>query len=86
MNCPYPKFRRSVIALPGIGIAILPSNVENIQRRGVIYRKIQHPNLHRQISGIWRKDDSSVFLQEFLKIVRELSDFPTNHLFLLVLL
>jgi DNA-binding transcriptional LysR family regulator len=67
------------LVVAGMGIAVLPSNVENIQRQGVIYRKIQHPNLSRQISAIWRKDDSSVVLQEFLKIVRELSDFPTNH-------
>jgi DNA-binding transcriptional LysR family regulator len=59
-----------------MGMAILPSNVENIQRQGVVYRKIQHPNLSRQISAIWRKDDSSVVLQGFLKIVRELSNLP----------
>jgi DNA-binding transcriptional LysR family regulator len=61
-----------------MGIAILPSNVENIQRHGIVYRKIKHPNLSRQISAIWRKDDSSVVLQEFLKIVRELSNFPVD--------
>jgi DNA-binding transcriptional LysR family regulator len=62
-----------------VGIAILPSNVQNLQRQGVIYRPIQHTNLTRQISAIWRKNDSSTVLVEFLKVVKELANFPTNH-------
>jgi DNA-binding transcriptional LysR family regulator len=62
-----------------MGIAILPSNVENIQRQGVVYRNIQHLNLSRQISAIWHKDDLSFVLKEFLKIVRELSNLPPKH-------
>jgi DNA-binding transcriptional LysR family regulator len=57
-----------------VGLAILPSNVQNLQRRGVVYRSIQDTSLCRQISAIWRKDDSSVVLAEFLKVVAELSD------------
>ena len=57
-----------------VGLAILPSNVQNLQRRGVVYRSIQDTNLRRQISAVWRKDDSSVVLAEFLKVVTELSD------------
>ena len=56
-----------------VGLAILPSNVENLQRRGVVYRPIQDTSLRRQISALWRKDDSSVVLAEFLKIVADLS-------------
>jgi DNA-binding transcriptional LysR family regulator len=57
-----------------VGLAILPSNVQNLQRRGVVYRSIEDPNLCRQISAIWRKDDSSVVLAEFLKVVAELAE------------
>uniref|UniRef100_UPI00286A9943 LysR family transcriptional regulator n=1 Tax=Chamaesiphon sp. OTE_8_metabat_110 TaxID=2964696 RepID=UPI00286A9943 len=56
-----------------VGLAILPSNVENLQRRGVVYRPIQDTSLRRQISALWRKDDHSVVLAEFLKIVADLS-------------
>jgi DNA-binding transcriptional LysR family regulator len=56
-----------------VGLAILPGNVENLQRRGVVYRPIQDTSLRRQISALWRKDDSSVILAEFLKIVADLS-------------
>jgi DNA-binding transcriptional LysR family regulator len=60
-----------------VGLAILPSNVQNLQRRGVVYRPIQDTNLRRQISAIWRKDDTSLVLAEFLKVVTELSDPQT---------
>jgi DNA-binding transcriptional LysR family regulator len=66
-----------------IGIAILPSNVQNLQRQGVVYRTIQDVQLSRQISAIWRRDDSSTVLLEFLKVVRALCpqsviDRPTD--------
>ena len=61
------------LVVAGVGIAILPSNVQNLQRQGVVYRDIQAANLSRQISVMWRQDDSSVILSEFLKVVRELS-------------
>lgn len=69
-----------------IGIAILPSNVQNLQRQGVVYRPIQDVHLNRQISAIWRRDDSSTVLPEFLKVVRELcpplvAEYPICEIF-----
>ena len=61
------------LVVAGVGIAILPSNVQNLQRRGVVYRAIQDANLTRRISVMWRRDDSSVILREFLKVVQEVS-------------
>ena len=56
-----------------IGIAILPSNVQNLQRQGVIYRTIEDADLHRQISLIWRKDDPSIVLSQFIELVKNLA-------------
>ncbi len=56
-----------------IGIAILPSNVQNLQRQGVVYRTISVNNLSRQISIIWRQDQSSPVLEQFLAVVREIA-------------
>ncbi len=56
-----------------VGIAILPSNVQNLQRQGVVYRTISVTNLSRQISTIWRQDHSSPVLNQFLAIVREIA-------------
>ncbi|WP_421659083.1 LysR substrate-binding domain-containing protein [Leptothermofonsia sp. ETS-13] len=61
------------LVVAGVGIAILPSNVQNLQRHGIVYRAIQDLDLTRQISVLWRKDDSSVVLREFLKVVQEVS-------------
>jgi DNA-binding transcriptional LysR family regulator len=52
-----------------IGIAILPSNVQSLHRQGVIYRTIEDANLNRQISVIWRKDDPSIILSQFIEMV-----------------
>jgi DNA-binding transcriptional LysR family regulator len=61
------------LVVAGVGVAILPANVQNLQRRGVVYRAIQGAHLTRQISVIWRRDNSSVVLREFLKVVQEVS-------------
>lgn len=54
-----------------VGVAILPSNVQNLQRQGVVYRTIQDAHLSRQISAIWRRDDSSAVLPQFLAIIQQ---------------
>ncbi len=61
------------LVVAGVGIAILPSNVQNLQRQGIVYQVIQDLNLTRQISVLWRQDDSSAVLREFLKVVQEVS-------------
>jgi DNA-binding transcriptional LysR family regulator len=61
------------LVVANVGIAILPSNVQNLQRQGVVYRTIQSANLTRQISTIWRQDYSSPVLNQFLAVVREIA-------------
>lgn len=55
----------------GVGVALLPANAQNIQRTGVVYRPIEGNNLTRQIAVVWRGDDSSVMLQNFLKVLED---------------
>jgi DNA-binding transcriptional LysR family regulator len=64
------------LVVGAVGIAILPSNARILQREGVVYRTIEDVNLNRQISAIWRTDDRSPALHEFLQVVRELSIKP----------
>ena len=61
------------LVVAGVGLAILPSNVQNLQRQGVVYRTIQDAKLTRQISALWRQDTSSVALREFIKVIQEVS-------------
>jgi DNA-binding transcriptional LysR family regulator len=62
-----------------LGIAILPGNVENLQRRGVVYRSVSDINLTRKISVIWRPDEVSIVMREFLQVVQEISGKQILH-------
>lgn len=67
------------LVVADVGIAVLPSNVQNLQRQGVVYRAIQDIDLSRQISAIWRRDDRSPVLWQFLQTIHELSADLVNN-------
>lgn len=52
-----------------MGIAIVPASLQNLQRTGVIYRTIQESTPQAEIAIIWRSNDSSPVLQQFLNLV-----------------
>lgn len=54
----------------GVGLAILPSNVLNLQRKGVVYRAIADLNLTRKILAIWRHDHDSATLPHLLVLLK----------------
>lgn len=54
----------------GVGIAILPNHVQTLQREGVVYRPIHDAKLTRQVAVIWRENDSSVIVRNFLDILQ----------------
>lgn len=56
----------------GVGVSILPNHVQTLQREGVVYRSLQDTTLNRRIAIVWRQDDSSVVLHQFLKVVQEI--------------
>jgi DNA-binding transcriptional LysR family regulator len=56
-----------------VGISILPSSVENLQRKGVVYRPIQEKTAVNQLIVVWRDADSSTILKQFLKIAKTVS-------------
>lgn len=53
-----------------IGIALVPASVQNLQRRGVIYKAIQEATPKAEIAVIWRSNDLSLVLHQFLSVVR----------------
>lgn len=55
----------------GVGVALLPANAQNLQRTGVVYRPIQGKSLTRPIAAVWRSDDSSVILHNFLQVTKD---------------
>ncbi|MBC1241638.1 LysR family transcriptional regulator [Nostoc sp. 2RC] len=56
-----------------IGVTLLPANVMNLQRIGVVYRKIQGQSPIFKMAIAWRRDNQSKVLANFLKVVREVS-------------
>lgn len=55
----------------GVGVSILPSHVQTLHREGVVYRSIQHVALTRKIAVVWRQENSSIVLRQFLKVIQE---------------
>jgi DNA-binding transcriptional LysR family regulator len=62
-----------------LGLAILPSNATKLNREGVVYREIQDLKVTREISVMWGRDHSSVVVERFLEVVREVSPIETLH-------
>jgi DNA-binding transcriptional LysR family regulator len=56
----------------GVGVALLPSNVKNIERKGVIYRTIKETTPVLQIKAFWHKDNSSPILKQFIEVIKSL--------------
>ncbi|MCC5647488.1 LysR family transcriptional regulator [Nostoc sp. CHAB 5824] len=57
----------------GVGVTLLPANAQSLQRKGVVYRAIQGENLTLELAVVWRRDDSSVVLREFLEVTKSVA-------------
>jgi len=57
----------------GVGISILPSSVQNLQRKGVVYRPLVEQTLSDRLTAIWRADDSSAILSNFIHVIRSIN-------------
>ena len=58
----------------GMGVAIVPESLQNLQRTGVVYRNIESGTPKVTIVAIWRKQESSPIVKRFLEIVREVQE------------
>ncbi|HTL89417.1 MAG TPA: LysR family transcriptional regulator [Leptolyngbya sp.] len=56
----------------GVGISILPANVENLQRRGVVYRAIRGNAPELEIGAVWHRSNRSTILKNLLTVVESL--------------
>ena len=55
-----------------IGISILPASVQNLQRKGVVYKELNERVVTDRLAAVWRKDNSSPVLANFLKVIEEI--------------
>jgi DNA-binding transcriptional LysR family regulator len=53
----------------GFGISLLPANVQNLQRTGVIYRSLQGQSPLLEIVAVYLQDNKSPALKNFLEII-----------------
>ncbi|MBC1237719.1 LysR family transcriptional regulator [Nostoc sp. 2RC] len=53
----------------GMGIAIVPSSLQNLQRNGVVYRSFEEKTPLVETAIIWREEDITPVLRKFLQVV-----------------
>ena len=58
----------------GVGVALLPANVQNLQRKGVFYKNIAEPTPTVPMAAVWRQDDGSATLREFLEVTKAIAE------------
>jgi DNA-binding transcriptional LysR family regulator len=61
------------LVVSGMGVAILPANVKNLQRTGVVYREIIEILPIVQTAMVWCRDNHCNILHNFLNVVRQIS-------------
>ena len=54
----------------GIGVALVPSSLENLRRKGLVYRPLAGSAPKAELAVAWQKENSSAILQSFLGVVR----------------
>ncbi len=62
----------------GMGIAIVPVSLQNLQRIGVVYRPLQEPTPEAAIALVWRQQDHSPVVQRFLDSVNQVIQSATS--------
>jgi DNA-binding transcriptional LysR family regulator len=57
----------------GIGVSLVPATLENLSRRGIVYRKLAGATPKLELAVAWRHEDRSPLLRAFLSVVREIA-------------
>jgi DNA-binding transcriptional LysR family regulator len=55
----------------GMGVAVIPTSLQNLGRTGVSYRAIREPTPKAELAVAWRAESPSALLQSFLRLVQE---------------
>jgi DNA-binding transcriptional LysR family regulator len=57
----------------GLGLALFPASVLSEKPKGLVFREIHPPVMQAECGVVYRRDDDSIPLEAFLKIVRKVS-------------
>ena len=52
------------------GVALVPSSLQNLHRRGVVYKPVHGLSPTVALGVVWRRDDPGVVLNSFLRVAR----------------
>jgi DNA-binding transcriptional LysR family regulator len=55
----------------GLGVALVPSSLRKVGRQGVAYRPVRGLAPSVEMAVVWRRDDSSMVVQSFLRVAHE---------------
>ena len=55
----------------GIGVALVPSSLQNIPRRGVVYKPVHGLSPTIELGAVWRRDNPGMVIKSFLEVARE---------------
>lgn len=55
----------------GRGVALVPASLQNLRRKGVVYKPVYGLSPTVALGMIWRRDASGVVLNSFLQVARE---------------
>lgn len=58
----------------GLGLSVMPGHTQILRREGITHRPIQGLDLRRHIMIVWRKNDPSTVLKNFLNLFPDKSD------------
>ena len=70
---PASKTRIGLVAA-GLGISFVFANLQNLINSEVVYKQLNEVEIALQLAVVWRKDNTSPVLQEFLKVVDKIID------------
>ncbi|MBW4658187.1 MAG: LysR family transcriptional regulator [Drouetiella hepatica Uher 2000/2452] len=67
------KLMQTIVCLVagGMGVALVPASLQNLQRTGVIYAALEEKIPPLKTAMIWRQDNMSCVLHAFIAVVRQ---------------
>jgi DNA-binding transcriptional LysR family regulator len=57
----------------GIGVAVVPASLQNLRRKGLVYKPLPSSVPKVELAVAWRRESVSPVLQSFLSVVREVT-------------
>jgi DNA-binding transcriptional LysR family regulator len=57
----------------GLGVSLFPASIQDLRRRGVVFRELEAPVPKMECAVIYRRETQSAVVQSFLNVVRNVS-------------